>query len=225
MNFKHGGNIFYFSKELCKHEKEILDFSVNLNPLNFPEQIKNIIVNNIDKIYFYPEIYAQSLKQEIAKHFNISENNILIGNGSTQLIYLIPLALNIKKAVIINPTFSEYEYSLKRVGAKIINYNLSEKNNFKLNIDNFLKFASKTDAEAYYLCNPSNPSGSLINDDDIFFIAKFLRDKNKLFILDEAFIDFTDSNIEKTHFRKAYIKHASFENASLKGADFTDLRT
>ena len=206
MEFKHGGNIFYYSDKLNLNEKNILDFSVNLNPLSFPEIIKDNIIRDIDKIYFYPEIYAYSLIKKISEILNISTSNIIAGNGSTQLIYLIPLALQIKKAVLVQPTFSEYENGLKRVNAKVYNFMLKEDENFNLSVDSLIEFLKKTEFDALYLCNPSNPVGNILDYDKLCYIAKFLENNDKIFVLDEAFIDFTnEKGLLEKNFKKCII--------------------
>jgi len=206
MRFKHGGNIFFYSNKLNLSEDEILDFSVNLNPLSFPESLKNTISENIDKIYYYPEISGDTLRSRIAEKINCSPENILLGNGSTQIIYLLPVALNIKKAVIIQPTFSEYEKGLKRVNAKIFNYQLKEIDNFTLNIDSLLKKLNTLDFDALYFCNPSNPVGNMLEREKLIYLADYLRKADKIFVLDEAFIDFTkEKGMLEKNFKKCII--------------------
>jgi len=230
MRFTHGGNIFYYSKYFNLSEEKIYDFSVNLNPLYFPDNLKESISANIDKLYYYPEIYADTLKEKIASKYNCSTEQIIIGNGSTQLIYLIPLALKIKKAVIIQPSFSEYERALKRVDASVVNFKLSEKKDFTLDIDKLIKFLDKIDYNALFLCNPSNPVGNLLGNDKLTALAKFLRKNNKFFIIDEAFIDFTDSksmidkNINKCIILRSLTKIFGIAGLRL-GFLKTDIRT
>lgn len=192
MHFEHGGNIFVYSKKLGLDESEILDFSVNLNPFGFPEYVEKEILKNIKKIYHYPEIYSESLKERIADFLNCDADNIVIGNGSTHLIYLLPKALNLTKPVIINPTFSEYRKALKKYQIKHINYNLKEEDNFKLDVGKFIRFLEKKDYCSVFLCNPSNPVGVVLEDEEVSELARYLNKKKKIFIIDEAFIDFTD---------------------------------
>ncbi len=191
MKFEHGGNVLHYSKNLNISEKDILDFSVNLTPLGYPTYIKDEILNNFHRIYYYPEIFSDSLKSVIGDKFNCSPDNIIVGNGSTQLIYLLPLALALKSPIIVHPTFSEYDKSLKISNIRPSYFILDEESDFNLNIDRLIIFLKRRKYDSLYLCNPSNPVGTILDDDKVLYLANYLNRNSKYFILDEAFIDFT----------------------------------
>jgi threonine-phosphate decarboxylase len=83
---KHGG---YYGTN-----KKMLDFSVNLNPLGTPEVIKEKMMSLLDALVNYPEPYGHKAKEAIANWLNLEESaslvkeNVLLGNGATELIYL-----------------------------------------------------------------------------------------------------------------------------------------
>ena len=80
--FPHGGNIYAFKR------RDIIDFSANINPLGLPKRIKETIYKSFDKALHYPDPKAEKLTRRIAGHWGIKEKNILLGNGSAELIYL-----------------------------------------------------------------------------------------------------------------------------------------
>jgi threonine-phosphate decarboxylase len=194
MNFEHGGNIIHISKKLGLKDTDLFDFSVNINPLGFPEILKKTILENINKITLYPEINSNSLKEKIAYKLNCSSSNIVVGNGSNQLIYSIPNALSIKSAIIVEPTFSEYRSALERYNCKILSYKLNEQDDFILNINALKTYLKSKNFDALFLCNPNNPNGIVVNNKNLKLLAEFFEKKEKYLIIDEAFIDFTDEN-------------------------------
>ncbi|MBA7708306.1 Threonine-phosphate decarboxylase [subsurface metagenome] len=69
--------------------EEIIDFSANINPLGISPKIKEVLVKSIDQLSHYPDPECKEAKKEISHYFKIDYENIVLGNGSTELIYLI----------------------------------------------------------------------------------------------------------------------------------------
>lgn len=179
IDFLHGGNIYEIER---KYRKAILDFSANINPLGLPRQVKRTLYKNFERILHYPDCNAPELVQKIAGYLRINAQNILLGNGSAELIYLIVNAFKPKTVLIPVPTFSEYERAAKSVRAKVRFLRLEEKNNFRLNSSR----PNPDKADMFFLCHPNNPTGNFILDnyDGIERLA------DRLVVIDEAFMDF-----------------------------------
>ncbi len=171
LDFTHGGNIYRIKRE---YGKGVLDFSANINPLGLPKGVKGAIFTNYDKILHYPDCGAEELRQRIAEYWGINEENILVGNGSVELIYLIMYAFMPKTTVIPIPTFSEYERVARIIKSKI---KFIQLNDFRLQ--------DIKDGDCLFLCNPNNPTGNFILNKGQF--EKFV---SKLIVVDEAFMDF-----------------------------------
>ena len=184
---EHGGNYNFFNKEIR------YDFSINVNPLRFPEKLKDKLLEKIDDIEKYPEIYSESFIKKVSEFYNCSENNFIAGNGSIQLIYLIPSALKLKEAVVVVPNFSEYEKSLKLYNINLNFFYLKENEEFALDVDKFMKIYRKKSIDAIFITNPSNPCANLIEYEKLLKIAEYCRKNNIFLIIDEAFIDFTEA--------------------------------
>ncbi|MCI0528863.1 MAG: pyridoxal phosphate-dependent class II aminotransferase, partial [Nitrospira sp.] len=114
---------------------------------------------------------------------------LLVGNGSTELIYLLPRALRPKKVLIVSPTFSEYERACRLSGAKVDHLWLSARDGFRVKVDAVVKRAHKN-ISMLFLCNPNNPTGQLLSREEIQWLLKRLADTSTLVVLDEAFIDY-----------------------------------
>jgi len=177
LNFPHGGNI-YAVKRIFK--KEVIDFSANINPLGLPSRIRGIIYKNFDRFFYYPDPEAENISQKIAKYWGIEKENILIGNGSVELIYLIMSAFSPQTVLIPIPSFSEYERAARNVNARIKFIKLQGKEDFKLNPNQII------DSDILFLSNPNNPTGNVILA-DCQIVEKL---PNRLIVIDEAFMDF-----------------------------------
>jgi len=177
----HGGNCL---------KRNIVDFSVNTNPLGLPKGLPDIISKNIDCVLRYPDPSSEQLKRKLAAVHAVGPENIVIGNGSIELIYLVPRAFKTKRSLIITPTFSEYEFAIKSNGSMPTFFSTSEKGGFKIDCGKLAERLPRCDA--LFLCNPNNPTGSMLCSDDVLYLSRLCRKHKGLLIIDEAFIEFTE---------------------------------
>lgn len=185
INRFHGGNIWRYPKS---SRYGIVDFSVNTNPLGISKKIKNSIVRNIDKIDYYPEPESEYLKDRLADFHGLSSRNFLIGNGSIELIHLIPRALKAKAVLIPVPTFSEYEFAAKANNINCLFVQSAEENNFRIDISKVMPLIPKVGL--VFLCNPNNPTGAALERHEILSLLKVCKNRGAILIIDEAFMDF-----------------------------------
>ena len=189
LSFPHGGNI-YAVKRIFK--KDIIDFSANINPLGLPSRIKKIIYKNFESILHYPDPQA-NITRKLAQYWGIKEENVLLGNGSVELIYLIVSCFMPKTTLIPVPTFSEYERAARNIKSRIKFVELYEKEDFRLNPSRL------SDSDILFLCNPNNPTGNLIFTDSRM-VEKL---PHKLIVIDEVFMDFLPDEKKYTLIWKA----------------------
>ena len=179
----HGGNI----KSITNGKNNgILDFSASINPLGYPENVRKALLESFDNVLHYPDIDCSSLRKCIARKIGRSSDEIIVGNGSTELFYLIPRALQPNKGIVFQPTFSEFAEALKCSHAEIINNVLREEDDFHFKYsENHFKDGK---IEMAFLCNPNNPTGQLVEKSIIVDMIK--QHPDVMFVVDEAFIDF-----------------------------------
>ena len=170
MLYGHGDDGYRFGTEI------IADFSTNVWYGGEPAGLKEHIFENWYAINKYPEVLAESLADKIAIHHRLSPDNILVNSGSTESIYLIAQAFEKTTISVVAPTFSEYEDAAKLYGHQVNYLNFSE-----LTPETVIK------AGILFICNPNNPTG------EVFFEFEKLIANNPqtLFVVDEAFIEFT----------------------------------
>jgi len=186
----HGGNIYKVAEETGIPEHRIIDFSASINPLGLSERVKQVIQSEMDSLVNYPDPDSKKLRQKLAQTNNIDPETILCGNGSTELIYLIPRALKPKKVLIPAPTFSEYEKAVRlNEDSRVKRYELREEHNFSFDVDGFVKAMQGCDMA--FLCNPNNPTGRMLSKEEVRQIAGEAGSAKCCLVVDEAFIDFT----------------------------------
>ena len=192
IDFFHGGNIYEIKR---RYKKDVIDFSANINPLGLTKAVKRELSKCYRLIPHYPDPEAKDLIRQIAEYWEIDEQNILIGNGSTELIYLIAHVFKPEKALIPVPTFSEYERAVKSVGSKIEFLKLKEVDSFTPPLRAKARFTlditNSDKADISFISNPNNPTGNLLIKNKRFDL------NSRLNIIDEAFMDFLPD--EKSH--------------------------
>ena len=167
---------------------ELLDFCYLVNPY-FPTQK----MQEEMKIYFHDLLsqYPSGLGVQnilAGKMFGIESENIVVGNGASELIKGLGRAQNGTFGLVF-PTFNEYPES---IGYDRIVQHVSNNIDFSYSVDNLLCLAEKSDN--LILINPDNPSGHFIKKDELLKIADKLQRMNKMFILDESFVDFSTNS-------------------------------
>lgn len=184
-NLIHGGDIYSKRKN---NTELILDFSANINPLGLPDSVKSAIIDNIDNYSNYPDPLCRELRQALASYENTKDSNIICGNGAADIIFKIALGLKPKKALIIAPTFAEYEQAINLVGGEINYYDLSEEKNFCIEKD-ILNYIT-LDLDIMFICNPNNPTGIPLRKSEMIDILDKCKENNVIIVVDECFIDF-----------------------------------
>lgn len=193
MNF-HGGDIYKYG------DKEIIDFSSNINPLGISNSFKTKLLENLEMLTKYPDINYKELREAIASYLGMSDiENIVVGNGAVEIIYKTIKALDIEKVIIATPTFSEYKRAAEIEMIPFMEIN-AYGNDGIININNLVK--QLTDRSLVVLCNPNNPTGTLTSIENITYLAKELLSKNGYLLLDEAFIEFTPNYPESSMVNK-----------------------
>jgi len=188
-NMSHGGNVEEVSRIFNIEKNSIVDFSSNVNPFNLPNNISDVICANIRNISRYPDSDCMELKETLGKYLNISTENIVMGNGSADIIYRAVYTHRPSSGLVFSPTFGEYEKALSSIEATIDYLELKERDGFKLPVEEVADRASKRDM--VFLCNPNNPTGTSIPPKDLKYLAEKLCGRKTILVLDEAFIDLT----------------------------------
>jgi len=187
--YEHGGNVKKLAEAAGCPAEEILDFSANINPLGPPRWLSSLISSQADSLLaHYPDPDCRSLVKAIANRYSIPEEEILIGNGSTELLYLLPRAASVSRAIIPVPSYTDYLKASYLAGLSVEIIPLEEESEFKLDLAAIE--ARLQGNELVVLGQPNNPTGCVVDPNSLRFLAS--RHPSTLFLVDEAFIDFVD---------------------------------
>jgi len=187
----HGGEILDAAGKSGFKREEILDFSSSVNPLGPSKKALEAAQNNFKEIPSYPDSNCNQLRQAIADHFEgLNKNNVIVGNGSTELMYLFAETFMRKgeTALISAPTFGEYESAIRKTGETTKFAKLGK--NF--NIDAAFFEREMKGAKIVFLCNPNNPTSMLIPAQTLTEIIKKALNQDTLVFLDEDFLEFVE---------------------------------
>lgn len=219
----HGGRIEYNSKN-HNLNKDMIDYSISLNPLGSLFEVNLLNYEKISKQVYtliseYPDNSYTNIRNLIVKYLGIkslTSNNIIIGNGSTELISFFCHSFLDKndKVIIQTPTFGEYEHFCSIQGSKIIYI----KENDILNIDNNIL----NEIKCIFLCNPNNPTGYLHKKENLILFLKKCDETNTIVFIDEAFIELTNLREQSlydsiTSFSKLFILRSLTKSYSIPG--------
>ncbi len=166
-----------------------LDFSVNVNPLGLPDAAKQAIISSVDRFSTYPDCECTALRAALSKKHYVEMDQILCGNGASDLIFRICAAYPEQSALTLAPTFSEYERSMRLFGGTVQEYALHKENDFAIT-DDVLQ-ALDNSIDLFFLCNPNNPTGKLIDAPLLNSILDRCNQHLILLVIDECFLEFT----------------------------------
>jgi threonine-phosphate decarboxylase len=206
----HGGDIYTAREQLSLMENppDILDFSANINPLGLPEGVKQAITKSVDIYNAYPDPLCRELIFNLSHFERVPCHWLLCGNGAADLIYRLVYAKKPRKAMVLAPTFAEYEEALNSVACQIFHYELQAEKAFQID-ENFLEaLQQEQDMDMLFLCNPNNPTGQLIPKEVILKILQRCKVLDILCVIDECFNDFLEEPEKYT--AKEYLEE--FEN-------------
>lgn len=187
----HGGEVWEAAKKLGLRKEELVDFSSSVNPLGPSKKALEAIKANLEDIPSYPDSDSTELREAIAKHFKgVSKDNVVAGNGSTELIYLFAETFMKKGdvALIPAPSFGEYERAVRRIGEKP--KPVKPNRDFRFSPDVFARHLSS--AKIVFLCNPNNPTSILMAPEHLTVIVERALEENVFVFLDEDFLEFVD---------------------------------
>lgn len=184
MENPHGGD--------CRGRRVELDFSVSLNPLGPPPAARAAAARAAELLDRYPDPRCGELRAAIARYEGVPEEHILCGNGAAELIFSYAAALRPRRALIPEPTFSEYGRALRASGCEVLSFLLHPEEDFALT-GAFPEALERSGADLAVLCDPNNPTGRLIPGEILRETVWLCQDKGIRLFVDECFLELTQA--------------------------------
>lgn len=185
----HGSDLEKMEEIYGIKKANIKPYASNVNPLGISPVYRDILSEKLDVISEYPDRGYTDLRKSLSGYTCASFENIIIGGGSTELLKLFITLVAPKKAMLIEPTYSEYKREIELMGGEVISYNLKEDENFILNVDDFLSHLEPS-IDLLILCNPNNPTSTTIKHHDLKEIYSYCNANNIFVMIDETYVEF-----------------------------------
>lgn len=187
----HGSDLEKIEAVYGIKKDEIISFSANVNPLGVSPLLRKTLSDKIDAITSYPDREYVSLRRCIGEYCGADPENIIVGNGSTELISLFIQIERPKKAIVIGPTYSEYEREISLGGGAALYYPLKEQDDFRLNVTDFIAHLNES-IDLLVICNPNNPTSSCIRRKDMRRILDACKEYDIFVMVDETYVEFAE---------------------------------
>lgn len=188
----HGSDLEKIEEIYGIKKENITSFSANVNPLGLSSKLKASLAEHLDVITSYPDREYTTLRKIIADYCGSEYEHILVGNGSTELISLFIQMEHPKKAMIIGPTYSEYEREVSLGGGTSLYFPLKESADFKLDLRKLEEQLNES-IDLLILCNPNNPTSSAITRSTMRSILDICKLHDIFVMVDETYIEFADN--------------------------------
>ena len=191
---RHGGNLTTLAAASGRRPEEILDFSANINPLGFPDWLRPLASSLISGLIHYPDPGSRALVDAACARYGADAAEVICGNGTAEIISLLPAAAGFSNALIPSPTYVDYAQACEAAGVIPHTMAMAESEGFALNIHALAETLGAdpfNGAALVFICRPNNPTGHTPEGETIRSLVK--RYPGSLFIVDEAFGDFVDN--------------------------------
>lgn len=183
MDAPHGGDIYAYDRDL-------LDFSVNLNPLGMPDRVLRAIREHAEEYDRYPDPHCRALRRALSVRESAPEKWLVFGNGAADLIVRLCMVLKPKRALLPAPTFSEYEKAVRLAGGEVRRFFLRQEAGYQVTAD--YADAVQLGDSVVFLCNPNNPTGALAEPGTVEALLSACGQVGAVLVVDECFLPFTD---------------------------------
>ena len=193
MKMIHGGDWAGYEIE---YGKAPLDFSANVSPLGLPEGVRAAALHALETADRYPDPRCRKLRAALSAHHGVPAENLVCGNGASDLIYRLCRVLKPRRAALFVPGFAEYALALREVGAAVTELPLPEADGFQLTEKQIGQIPR--DCGLLFLCNPNNPTGRLAERETLHALLKRCREQGTFLAVDECFLDFCENAADRS---------------------------
>jgi len=193
--YEAGKPIELVVREFGIEPKDIVKLASNENPYGCSQKVKDAVGQLVSNMSLYPDDSMHKLKQALGERFDISEENLIIGSGSDQVIeFLIHAKAHSNSKILINNvTFAMYEIYAKHVGAQIVRTSTQHHH-----LEEFYQSYLEHKPEIIFLCTPNNPTGDALDKQEVYdFIQKI--DQNTLVVVDGAYMEYAGYKDKNKH--------------------------
>ncbi|MBC7293470.1 MAG: aminotransferase class I/II-fold pyridoxal phosphate-dependent enzyme [Thermoleophilia bacterium] len=132
---EHGGDVTTLAALAGLPASDIVDFSANINPLGPPAWLEKVVAEHLSEVAHYPDPLCREFVRAVCERHSVLPEEVLAGNGSTELLHLLPRALPVRRALIPVPSFTEYERAARLARLPVERILLREDQGFAADFD------------------------------------------------------------------------------------------
>ncbi|HKN88263.1 MAG TPA: threonine-phosphate decarboxylase CobD [Nitrospiraceae bacterium] len=194
MTTYHGGNIYEAARVTGRSLTRVIDFSASINPLGPSPRAVRAMTSALRLASHYPEPDCIALRKALADRHGLIPGQVLMGNGSSEVIQLLPRALSLRSALIVGPTFSEYARAMLLEGGQTVSVNAKRAEQYRVPIQDAIRTIrnKRTKIEAVFVCNPNSPTGQGVGPEDLSELVEAISCCGGWTIIDETFVDYCE---------------------------------
>jgi len=180
-------------REFGIDEKDVVKLASNENPNGTSPKVQKAVMDNIHKMYLYPDDSMYELKNGLADRFDIDSSSVIVGVGSDQIIDFISRAVLNENSKILttNASFAMYDISAKILGSRIV-----KTESFRHEVDEILELYRKEHSDIVYLCTPNNPTGDAMSREDVLSVIEAI-DSDTFIVVDGAYMEYAKFKDER----------------------------
>lgn len=166
--------------------EKVIKLAGNENTLGFSPLAKEALAHITS---YYPDGAVVRLREKTAAKFGVRPEQVVFGNGSFELLFLVGFVFLEKgdEAILAEPSFGWYKNVTAMQGASIVSVPLED---YKVNLDK-IAAAITEQTKVIWLCNPNNPTGTIFTEEELDRFLPKVRD-DIVVVLDEAYCDFVN---------------------------------
>lgn len=228
-SYGHGGRVHQYTASTGVSWNNVIDFSANINPLGPPASVLSVLRESLSVIRHYPDTSHTEVKNVLAQHFQVNPDEILCGNGASEVIDLLLQSLQPTRVVVLDPAFSEYRHSAERHRIPVLSaalFGIGEdledtsertiRSSFGTWLSQPLKLplhkldANLRSGDLLFINSPHNPTGACIATREWLRNAKEWQERGVQVVVDESFLDFLLDESDYTAIHHAVESKALF---------------
>jgi histidinol-phosphate aminotransferase len=185
----HGSRVPRELEAAGHNPADVLDFSSNINPFGPSPAVARALAE-LDPAP-YPDRHSDTLSRAIAGRDGVPREWTLLGNGASELIWLIALAYadRGRRVAVFSPTFSEYAHACRAMGAEVVEVWADEADGYAFHPE-MVNALEEAQPDIVFLCNPNNPTGRLLSAHNLRLLRAAVPDA--LWVIDEAYHAFVE---------------------------------
>lgn len=184
----HGGQIDELAKSAGINPEELIDLSASINPHGFPEWTRTLMSRHLESVQHYPDLKMKALTEAACLFYKCTEEELYIGNGSSEILYQLPRVLKGKRVLIPTPAYIDYAHAFQVVEWEVAEVNTFNSENGEHQWE--VIESSIREHDVIVLGHPINPTGSCMEKESLLKLIE--SHPTCHFVVDEAFADFME---------------------------------